>query len=154
MKEMRRSDRKTSYEEAIEFLKSAEHGVLSTVTKEGIPYGVPVNFVYEDNNIYIHSAQVGQKLDNIEYNNNGCFTVIASTELLKDKFSTKYESAIVIGTLNIVEDSSEKEKALLAIIKKYSDEFIESGIKYIKSAIAKTTVIRLDIKEVTGKARR
>ena len=44
MKKMRRKDRAITEEEIIALLNKVEYGVLSTVSENGKPYGVPLNF--------------------------------------------------------------------------------------------------------------
>ena len=44
MNELRRKDRAIAEEESIELLNKADYGVLSTVSKDGKPYGIPLNF--------------------------------------------------------------------------------------------------------------
>ena len=65
MKEMRRKDRAITEEDARALLNKAEYGVLSTVTEDGKPYGVPLNFCVIDCCLYFHCADEGQKIDNI-----------------------------------------------------------------------------------------
>ena len=62
MTELRRKDRATTEEEAIALLSNAEYGVLSTVTENGKPYGVPLNFCIIDHGIYFHCAVEDRKL--------------------------------------------------------------------------------------------
>lgn len=153
LKEMRRKDRQLSAEEAMEILANGEYGVLSTFGEE-YPYGVPVNYALADNAIYIHgSIENGQKGENIALNENVCFTVVGKTEVLASKFAEKYESVIVLGKAEAVEDGA-KEKALEALIDKYSPEFREAGMQYIHAAKDQTGVYRIVIRQVTGKARR
>ncbi|MBC2581704.1 pyridoxamine 5'-phosphate oxidase family protein [Clostridium sp. DJ247] len=64
-REMRRKDRELKNDEAIEILKNSEYGILSTVSQNGYPYGVPLSFIFSNNSIYFHSAIEGHKLDNI-----------------------------------------------------------------------------------------
>ncbi len=66
MKHIRRKDRAITEKEAIALLKMAEYGVLSTGSKDGLPYGVPLNFCLIDFCIYFHSAMEGHKIDNIQ----------------------------------------------------------------------------------------
>ncbi|MHC4207121.1 MAG: pyridoxamine 5'-phosphate oxidase family protein, partial [Planctomycetota bacterium] len=68
MKELRRKDRAITEEEAMTLLSSAEYGVLSTVSDNGEPYGVPLNFCIIDHCIYFHCAIEGRKIDNIKHN--------------------------------------------------------------------------------------
>lgn len=153
LREMRRKNRQMTEEDTIEVLKEAEYGVLSTICKGNIPYGIPMSFAYEDECIYLHCALDGQKLDNIENNNQVSFTVITSTELMPQAFSTKYTSAIAIGEISIVNDIEEKRKGLILMIKKYSPDFYESGLKYINNAFNNVNVLKIKINKITGKAR-
>lgn len=153
LKEMRRSDRQLSKSEAMEILLNGEFGILATIGTE-YPYSVPINYVVIDNYIYIHgSCEEGQKAKNIRKNNNICFTVVGKTEVLSSKFSEKYESIIVLGKAEIVNENM-KEKVLEAFLDKYSSEFKESGMKYIHSAKEKVSVYCISIEHITGKAHR
>jgi predicted nuclease of restriction endonuclease-like RecB superfamily len=48
----------------------------------------------------------------------------------------------------------EKEAVLLEIIKKYTPDFMEKGKEYIRNASKVTTVMKIEIEHITGKARR
>ena len=152
MKELRRKDRAITEEEALAILNKAEYGVLSTITETGKPYGVPLNFCVMDRCIYFHCAVEGQKIDNIRQNKSVSFCTVGNTEILAGKFSTKYESAIVSGEVKEVFDIN-KQIALEGLLHKYSQEFIEKGIKYIEGLSEKTRVFKITINKLTGKAR-
>ena len=63
---MRRSERELSFEQAVEIMNSGSWGVLSTVGADGYPYGVPVNYAYDDGKIYFHCAKnSGHKQENL-----------------------------------------------------------------------------------------
>lgn len=152
MKNMRRSDRKMTMEDAVELLKGGEYGILSTVDNENQPYGTPISYAYLDNCIYIHSANEGTKLDNIKHNSRVCFTVVGRTNILPAKFSTEYESVMAFGTCSIAV-GEDKITGLGELIKKYSPDFISEGEAYIERAKDKTTVVKIEIMELTGKHR-
>ena len=152
MKELRRKDRAITEEEAIALLNKAEYGVLSTVTENGEPYGVPLNFCVIDHCIYFHCAVEGRKIDNIKQNKSVSFCAVGNTEILPDKFGTKYESVIVSGEVEEVFDMN-KQLALEGLLHKYSLEFIDKGIKYIEGLKEKTRVFKITINKLTGKAR-
>lgn len=152
-KEMRKSDRQISGEEAIKLLEEAQFGVLSTVGENGYAYGVPLNYAYSDGSIYFHCAQEGAKLSNIAYNNKVSFCVTGNTEPIPDKFSYRYTSTIIFGCCTEV-SGNEKEMALIAILKKYSGEFMEKGMKYLERDINVPKVMKISIEHITGKARR
>ena len=109
MKELRRKDRGISREEATTLLKKAEYGILSTSSEDGKPYGVPLNFCIIDHNIFFHSAVEGHLIDNIKINKSVSFCVVGNTEILPDKFGTKYESVIVSGDIEEVFDINKQK---------------------------------------------
>ncbi len=151
-KEMRRKDREVGREDTINLLEKGQYGVLSTVGENGYPYGVPVNYVYAGGGIYFHCAVEGAKVDNILFNNKVSFCVVGDTAPVPEKFSFKYESAIVFGKCAEVFEK-EKTDALLALVRKYSAGFMEKGMKYIDNDSSKTKVFKIDIEHISGKVR-
>ena len=149
---MRRIDRQMSEAEAKELLGRGEYGVLALIDEEGRPYGVPLNYVYANDAVYVHCALQGKKLSAIAANPQACFTVVGNTQVLPDKFATNYESVMVFGPAAIVE-AAEKEAALEAIIQKYSAAFIEEGHAYIEKFRAATHVVKISAAHITGKRR-
>jgi nitroimidazol reductase NimA-like FMN-containing flavoprotein (pyridoxamine 5'-phosphate oxidase superfamily) len=149
----RRKDRAISNQDALDLLLAGEYGVLSTVSPDGQPYGVPVSFCVIEEAIYFHCALEGRKLDHIASNNSVSFCVVGKTEVLPEKFGTKYESAIVSGVATEVFDP-EKQGALTGLIGKYSAAHQEEGMKYIETSAARTRVFKISIRSITGKARR
>lgn len=151
--EIRRQDRKIETIEAVEILKKGEYGVMSTVSENGYAYGVPLSYVYINDSIYFHSAITGNKLDNIRNNNKVSFCVVGDTNILPDMFSTMYESVIVFGKAVEVHDT-EKYEALLALVDKYSNQYIAEGEEFIRKASNKIKVIKICIERITGKAKK
>jgi len=126
---------------------------LSTVGKDGQPYGVPLSFVYKDDSIYFHCALSGQKLANIGYRARVSFCVVGSTKVLPDKFATEYESAVVFG-LALEVNGTERHNALLWPLEKYCPNFTEEGKLYIEQKDKATKVFKIEINHISGKARR
>ncbi|SET61402.1 hypothetical protein SAMN05660297_02930 [Natronincola peptidivorans] len=153
IREMRRKDRELQKDEALEILDKSLYGVLSTVSEDGFPYGVPINHIYIDGSIYFHCAVEGHKLDNIKNNDKVSFCVVGEAEVLPDKFSTKYQSVIVFGRAMEVPDD-EKNMVLLEILNKYSPDYIEEGKEHIQKRGKASKVIRIKIEHISGKARR
>jgi nitroimidazol reductase NimA-like FMN-containing flavoprotein (pyridoxamine 5'-phosphate oxidase superfamily) len=150
---VRRKDREIGIDEATKLMASSTYGVLATVSKDSQPYTTPLSYVFDGDCIYFHCAAEGQKIDNIKSNPTVSFCVVGQTKTLPNKFATEYESAIAFGIAKEIFDS-EKEEALLKILEKYSPEFIAEGRKYIAGKIDETTVVKIDIKHLTGKARK
>lgn len=153
--EMRRKDRQLTDAETQELLTKGEYGVLSTICPDGMPYGVPMSYAVMGNVIYMHcSSAGGQRLTNIAHCSDACFTMIDQVELLPDKFATKYLSVIASGTISVVADDGEKRQAMVALLQKYSSEFMEKGLRYLDASIGKIEVLRFDIISMTGKGRK
>jgi len=153
MRQLRRKDRAIPQEEAIAILNKAEYGVLSTISDNGEPYGVPLSFCIIDGCIYFHCAVEGQKIDNITQNKSVSFCVVGNTKILPDEFTTNYESAIVSGKVEEVVDIN-KQIALEGLLHKYSPRFFDNGIEYIESLREKSRVFKISIDRLTGKARK
>src|SRR6266702_1427626 len=152
MNKVRRKDRELGLHEAMELLSTSEYGVLSTVGEEMQPYGMPLSFVFKNNCIYFHCALSGRKLQNLGNNNKVSFCVVGKTKVLPDKFATEYESAIAFGVATELY-GDERYSALLALLEKYTPEYIDEGKKYIEQKDAAMKVFKVEISYITGKAR-
>ncbi|MBV5282443.1 MAG: pyridoxamine 5'-phosphate oxidase family protein [Paludibacter sp.] len=150
---MRRKDRAITEDEAIEILIKGEHGILSMCTPENEGYGIPLNYVLDNHQIYFHCAATGSKLDYLRTNNKVSFCVVGNTTIIPSDFGTLYESTIVSGITSEV-DGNEKRDALIKIIEKYSVDFIKEGNEYIDKLYDRVCVIKLSIQSITGKAKR
>jgi nitroimidazol reductase NimA-like FMN-containing flavoprotein (pyridoxamine 5'-phosphate oxidase superfamily) len=150
---MRRQDRAISDVEARELLDRAEYGILSTVSDEGQPYGVPLNYSIVENCLYFHHAVEGHLIDNISSNPLVSFCTVGDTRLMPEKFGTLYESVILSGKVEEVFDS-EKQVGLEKLVAKYSPDFTAEGQDYIKSLWDRTRVFKITIAVLSGKARR
>jgi len=153
LKELRRKERALTTEEALELLGRGEYGVLSTISEDGAPYGVPVNYCVDGGRVYFHCAVEGHKLENIAGDNRVSFCVVGETEVLPDQFATRYESVIVSGHAEELFDA-EKQRALEGLVTKYSSRFMPEGMRYIEAKAGRTRVFRFAIEEISGKARR
>ena len=153
LEKMRKENRQLPEEETMEVLLKCEYGILSTMGDD-YPYAVPMSYVVANNKIYIHgTCESGQKTKNIHNNPKVCFTVVGNTEILPSQFATKYESVVVLGTASLCE-GTDKEMALEKFLDKYSSEYKQAGMKYIKAASNKVSVYEISIDMITGKAKR
>ncbi len=153
MREMRRNKLAMGKSETLALLNEAEYGVLSTVSKNGRPYGIPLNYCVIDKAIYFHCAIEGKKIEHIQGNRFVSFCVVGKTKILPRKFSTKYESVIVAGEAEEV-FHSEKQAGLEGLIGKYSSKHTAQGLKYIKALDEETKVFKITINNIAGKARK
>ena len=150
---MRRKEKKLETEEAFEILRNADYGVLSSVSENGKPYGVPLNHCLLDGNIYFHSATEGHKVDNIRENPPVSFSVVGETSIVPEEFDTVYESAIISGTAEEV-FGSEKRSALEALLKKLAPKIPPDKTKCMDDELDDVSVFKITIKSITGKANR
>ncbi|MBU2601477.1 MAG: pyridoxamine 5'-phosphate oxidase family protein [Actinobacteria bacterium] len=153
MRETRRKDRVIGDQETWDLLRRAKFGVLSTVSAGGKPYGVPLNYCLGGDFIYFHCALEGRKVENLEHEKWVSFCVVGDTEVMPEKFGTKYESAIATGRVEEVFGES-KQAALEGLVRKYSADFLDEGLGYIRTLGGKTRVFRIKIQHLSGKARR
>lgn len=64
-RKMRRYKQALELPECIDILKQEVRGVLSVIGDDGYPYGVPIDYWYDESNgcIYFHGAKEGHKID-------------------------------------------------------------------------------------------
>lgn len=166
---IRRKDRKITREDAVAVLDAAEYGFLSLVDPDGNPYGIPVNFVRRDDRLIVHCALEGRKLDCIRHENRVSFCVVGRTRVLPHQFTTEYESAVVEGIAEIVEDDDRKIEDLKILCQKYAPknypledgpyenapaEFDRATEKAIQRSLARTGIIEIRMDSIAGKAKR
>jgi nitroimidazol reductase NimA-like FMN-containing flavoprotein (pyridoxamine 5'-phosphate oxidase superfamily) len=117
-----------SKQKVVEFLNQEHVGRICSIDKDGFPQAVPMNFVFLNDAVYMHSHTRGEKLDNIKNNNKVGFEVDRELEFLPSYFThptdasqadTLYISVVIKGTGIIVNDRKEKALALNGLMEKY-----------------------------------
>jgi nitroimidazol reductase NimA-like FMN-containing flavoprotein (pyridoxamine 5'-phosphate oxidase superfamily) len=151
-REIRRSERALTENQAREILARAEHGVLSTLGADGWPYAVPVNHVLSGDMIYIHCAVEGHKLENIAHEERVSFCAVADARVLPARLTTLYESAIVFGRATLVADPTEKRRALELLAIRFCGALSPNAEKAIATSASRTVVVRIRLERITGKA--
>lgn len=152
MHAMRRKERQMSGEDTLRVLQEGGFGVLSLLTPEGTPYGIPLTYAVRDGqrlSLYIHCAREGRKLDCLHAGGAAHFVVVGATHVVPEKFSIEYESVMLEGSLSEVTDEAEKRQGLLCIAEKYSAGF--DGAAYADAAGKATRVLRFDVESMSGK---
>ena len=152
MKEMQRGDRLTSREEAWEILRQSPYGVLCTTNDEGWPYGVQVFYVCVGEKIYFHCGAQGQKMRSMAKDSRVCLTATRRWNLVPQRLTAGFESAMVLGHCSRVEDPKEWEEALAALCRKFCPHHMEEFPGEIqRNPMEKTGVYCIVPVEVTGK---
>lgn len=126
-------------------------GVLAVSGDDEYPYAVPINYVYENGNIYFHCARSGHKLDAIRRQTKVSFCVIDKDKIVPELFATNFRSAIAFGKAKEVEDDTEKINVMRLLNNKYAPGFSEEGEKEIQKDWKILCMIRIEVEYLTGK---
>lgn len=149
-KDMRKIKRQMTDEDSRKALLIGIDGVLGTISDNGYPYAIPVNYIFHNEKVYFHCATKGHKLDNIIRSNKVSFTVITKNDIDEKEFSTNYQSVVIFGKAKLIKPNKE---ILMEIIKKYS-RFITEGIDYVDKSYMGTQLVEIEIDHMTGKERK
>lgn len=152
IRKMRRFKQEMSQEDTIEIFKNNSYGILALTGDDEYPYAVPLSYVYANGKIYFHSANQGHKIDAIKNSGKASFCVVERDEVVPEKLTTIYKSAIAFGRVRIIGDDDEKLAALEYLAQKYSPSNCEKNRKEIDASWKTVCVIGLEIEHITGKA--
>ena len=151
---MRRKDKETNKNSALETAKNCEWAVIA-VTDGDAPYCVPINIVFKDDNcIYFHCAKSGRRTDCLRRNNKVCLTCAADVSTISNRFTTGYKSAVIFGNAFEVTEDSEKLEALYLLCRKYVPQEMDNFQKEAESALDRTAAWKIEISQTTGKLSR
>ncbi|HWY34280.1 MAG TPA: pyridoxamine 5'-phosphate oxidase family protein [Nitrosopumilaceae archaeon] len=149
-----------SKEKLIEFLNQQETGRICSIDKDGYPQIIPMNFVFVNGVVYMHSHTRGEKLENIKQNSKVGFEVDQSIDFLPSYFThptdasqadTLYISVVIKGTGIIVNDRKEKTLALNSLMKKYQPEGGYEGISPEMKVVDEVAIIKVIPTTMRGK---
>ena len=157
---MRRSDREISGIQEIEEIIMNADVCRIALARDNIPYIVTMNFGYTNDPeqiLFFHCANEGRKLEMIRKNKLVCFEMDIDHKIYvrpgKDgrkgcNWGMKYRSVVGYGNISIITETEAKKTGLDFIMRHYGDE---NEYVYDEKVRANTTVLRLDIIEITGK---
>lgn len=159
---MRRSEREVSDIGAIEEIINTADVCRIAFADNNTPYIVTMNFGYTNDpeqRLFLHCANEGRKLEMIRKNKFVCFEMDIDHKIYvrpgKDgskgcNWGMKYRSVVGYGNISIITETEAKKTGLDFIMRHYGDE---NEYVYDEKVLANTTVLRLDITEITGKKR-
>tara|TARA_B100002052_G_scaffold259000_1_gene251300 strand:- start:287 stop:919 length:633 start_codon:yes stop_codon:yes gene_type:complete len=149
-----------SKDKIIKFLNEEDTGRISSIDKQGFPQIIPMNFVFLNDLVYMHSHIRGEKIENIKRNSKVGFEVDRNLEFLPSYFSdpedasladTLYISVVIKGEAQLVEDNEEKVLALNGLMEKYQPEGQYKPMNKNMGVLDATAVIKIIPKEMNGK---
>ena len=149
-----------SYEKIKEFLHEEHVGRLSSIDVNGFPQIIPMNFVFLNDVVYMHSHVKGEKLDNISRNNKVGFEADRELEFLPSYFEdphnasladTLYISVVIKGLGMFVSDRDEKTLALNGLMKKYQPEGQYDPLESNMRVLDAVSIIKVVPQTIHGK---
>lgn len=147
---MRRSNQALSMEVVEAVLKRGSHGILACHGDEGYPYAVPLNYVYHNGKIYLHSAREGHKVDAILNNSKVSFTVVDEDTIVGNEYTSYFRSVICFGKASLIEGEA-WQQAFLAMADKYcAGQPIQERIGKTKACNQALGIV-IEVEHCTGK---
>ncbi len=149
-----------SYDKIKEFLHQEHVGRISSIDVNGYPQIIPMNFVFLNDAVYLHSHPRGEKIENFKRNDKVGFEVDRELEFLPSYFEdpknasladTLYISIVIKGTALLVTNKEEKTLALNGLMKKYQPEGGYDPIKSDMKVLDGVAVIKIVPKILHGK---
>jgi nitroimidazol reductase NimA-like FMN-containing flavoprotein (pyridoxamine 5'-phosphate oxidase superfamily) len=135
-------------------LADGKYAIVS-MCRENEPYIVTLNYGFDEakNALYFHCALKGLKLDFIRTNPTVCATVIEDRGYKKDECDHAYRSVVFWAEMTAVEDLNEKKHAMEILLRHLEEnpDPIRARNFPDDDAYRKVGILRLDIKEITGK---
>lgn len=150
-REMRRKNQQLTDMECMEILRKGKDGVLSLQGDDGYPYGVPLNYYYDNGKIYFHCAKSGHKYDAIKNNDKLSFCVVDKRKILPELYATHYTSVIVFGRARIMDNPTEMREKVMALAAKYCPDDEEGIAEETDRDFPSLAMIEITIEHMTGK---
>lgn len=154
---MRRKEREVRDSESIEEIISGSDVCRIAFADNNVPYIVALNFGYSGGNqpcLYFHCANEGRKLEMMEINNYVCFQMETDHKVYGGEkgcdWGMKYSSVVGYGNISVVTDEVSRKKGLDCLMRHYAGD---QNFSYDEKVMARTTILRLNITEMTGKKR-
>ena len=151
-RELARKKQKLSDAESKEVLKKQVRGVLSVLGENDYPYGMPINYWFNEVNgkIYFHTGKSGYRTEALKKHNKVSFCVYDEGFRRDDEWALNIKSVIVFGEINMIED----EETIKRIMEPFSRKFTQDD-EYIKNEIEtftkNTLLLELTIDNLCGK---
>jgi nitroimidazol reductase NimA-like FMN-containing flavoprotein (pyridoxamine 5'-phosphate oxidase superfamily) len=155
---MRRKDREIDNREEIRDIIKKALFCNVAMCRNNVPYLVPMNFGFDGEHFYLHSAPEGLKIDILKENPQVCIEITQDLKINQStdvcKTSMKYNSVIVFGRVEFLSEREERIKALTCIVEQLSgDSVAYKGEKLVfnEDSLNTLTILKVYIEKITGK---
>lgn len=144
-------------DEMLALLDRKGMGVIATAGTDGFPYATPINYILMDGRIFFHGRKQGEKMTNLAKDPRCSFTVVdeGGYERCGDdacNTTSIYESVIVKGRVEVIEDFETKKKVLRTTVDKLTPERKSDSMN--EKAVGPAGVYEIVVEEMTGKYHR
>lgn len=134
-------------------IRRCEVCYLGMADTNATPYVLPFNFAFDDNAVYLHSAQEGTKMTILHANPRVCVAFSTDHQLRHShdevacSYGMKYRSVLVHGRVEFIDDFDEKQRVLNLIMKKYVGREFTFG----KPSVNEVCVYKVPVERITGR---
>ncbi len=128
-----------------DIIRQAEVCYVGIVDENNKPYVLPMNFGFENNTFYFHTALTGKKLKVWRNQPEVCISLDImrklhyQSESVACSFSMKYKSILAYAILEEITDMDEKKKGLNIIMRQYTGK---DQYKYSEPAVNNVLVFK------------
>jgi nitroimidazol reductase NimA-like FMN-containing flavoprotein (pyridoxamine 5'-phosphate oxidase superfamily) len=148
---MRRKEQEiTDRDELLRILREARVCRLAMVDGDR-PYLVPLTFALDGDDLILHSAKAGRKIELLRRNPAVCFEVEEGVEVIRAEtacdFSMRFRTVVGTGQAEFVEDPAERARLLTLFVSRFG---APAG-PLPEVEVQRTCVVRVRVRELTGK---
>lgn len=131
-----------------DLMQRATYGRL-VINGDNYPYIVPMNFGFDQNNIYLHTSQKSKKLALLTQNTPVVFQIDELIKIKEDKNPCEWNiqgfQLRIFGKAGIIENPDEKISALNKIVSHYTNS---EDFNYDQGVVERTAVIKIAVESV------
>lgn len=126
---------------------------ISMIDTEGFPYVIPMNFGFENDILYFHSAQEGSSIKALEAKPDVCIlfcsdpTLVYQHQEVACSYRMRGSSIMCRGKVIFEENNDEKIKALDIIMRQYT----KRKFTYSQPAIENVKIWKVEIDDISFK---
>jgi nitroimidazol reductase NimA-like FMN-containing flavoprotein (pyridoxamine 5'-phosphate oxidase superfamily) len=154
--EVRRPDKVMDEDAARALLARGFAGRLGTADAAGQPYVMPLLYVWDGMQVWVHNtAARGHLRANVEANDRICFEVdepgpVFAYGRFECDTGLAYESVVVFGRIRVVADRDAKQGFCEALMAKYAPSGADRPAGFFPR-LAQITVYAISVERITGK---
>ena len=148
---MRRKDLALSQEATLALIDAKDYAVLSLSDPDGRAYGVPLDYVRKEDSLYFHGAREGRKVEAMKINPWACAVILGDTAIVPEKFGRKYESAIIEGPIELIDDPEQKRRVMTWVGESRSPGYPEKAQSVIERMLDRVLIYKMQMEIVSGK---